>query len=56
MDEDRKLYDEAMATVAESVDDVLEQLKDIADKNNYEFSWVVYKFRQQFNDKYNSIR
>lgn len=46
-----ELYEKAITTVDETVSDVIDTLRYVAASNDYEFSWVVEKFRDRFNNK-----
>lgn len=48
---DDELYEEAMTTVDETVSDVIDTLRYVAESNDYEFGWVVERFRERFNNK-----
>ena len=54
MSED-ELYEEAVTVIDETVSDVVDTLKGIADSHNYQFEWVIEKFRDRFNNKVRKV-
>ena len=49
MNDEDKLYYEAMEAIRALVDGVLQTCQDVADQNDYEKEWVIDRFREQFN-------
>ena len=54
MSED-ELYEEAITLIDETVGDVVDTLKDVSDSHNYQFEWVIEKFRDRFNSKVRKV-
>ena len=54
MSED-ELYAEAVTVIDETVSDVIDTLQSIADSHNYQFEWVIEKFRDRFNNKVRKV-
>lgn len=46
-----EIYEEAVTVVDEAANDVIDTLRDVAESNDYQFEWVVEKFRDKFNTK-----
>jgi Leu/Phe-tRNA-protein transferase len=49
MSDEDKLYKEAMDRINELVEDVMQTCEEVADENDYERTWVLERFREQFN-------
>ena len=43
------LYNQAVFLIKEIVKETIEDCKSFADRNNYEFEWVIDRFRTEFN-------
>lgn len=54
MNED-ELYEEAITVIDETVSDVINTLKDVANSHNYQVEWVIEKFRDRFNNKVRKV-
>jgi Leu/Phe-tRNA-protein transferase len=49
MDNDVKIYEQAMKRIDDLVDEVIQTCYDVADQNHYEKEWVLEQFRDAFN-------
>lgn len=54
MSED-ELYEEAIATINETVEDVLDTLDDVARSHDYQLEWVIEEFRNRFNNNVRKV-
>lgn len=51
MENNEKLYFEALAVVENLVDEVIERCNEVAEENHFEREWVLRRFRERFNAK-----
>ena len=49
------LYKQAVSLTNELAKEVVEECKSFAERNNYEFDWVIDRFRTEFNKEVKRI-